>query len=210
MISTGVCVMMSIVCVVYVRNVTAQTTAQFTQIIVPSAQAVDIVDENGQSVEKPVLALSPTILSTLLGTTQQKLRIMNPMRGAEWSVTIAPADGPGALWHSETAEYDVNDNDQEDGADADVQGGALSIDPSRADIQTILNSRECPSNVLSLGTPATFNEYNPQYSSISLISGSALYASYCGWDVTGIRLRQVVPPQLPDGQYGIHLVLTIL
>lgn len=182
----------------------------FTQVILPRPQAVAVVDEAEQPITQPTIALTPKIVSAVLGTPQQRLRIMNPTRDVDWSVTIAPSEGPGALWQSNVAAYDVNDQGVSDGPDEDTSGGKLTIDPSHAQIQSIEDVGDCPATGLSLGSLSSFDEYNTAVSSITLLSGSAVYTSYCGWDVTGIRLQQVVPSAQPDGTYVLHLTITII
>lgn len=189
----------------------ARTVVTFQQTILPGPNSVDVVDENGNPSEHPTIPLTPTVLSSVLGTPQQQLRIMNPARNIEWSVTVAPINGPHALWeNAEGGSYDMNDSSIVDGPDADTAGGELSIDPSTARIVPVTNPTDCPTTDLSLGTASSFNEYNTQFSSISLVSGTARYAAYCGWDVSGIRVKQTVPPQLPNGTYRLHLVITIM
>lgn len=185
-------------------------TTTFTQTIIPAPQSARIVDERGEDIVAPTITLTPTIVNGVLGTDDERLRIANPVRDAEWSVTIAPVDGPRALWTGSRSRYDMNDAGPEDGPDIDVSGGRLSIDPSSARIQSVTNAKSCPVEGLSLGSPSSFSEYHPAYGSISLLSGSAMYASYCMWDVTGVRIQQDVPHDLPREQYGIHLVITIL
>lgn len=182
----------------------------FTQVILPRPQAVTVVDEAEQPVTQPTVLLTPKVLSAVLGTQKQRLRIMNPARDVDWSVTIAPSDGPGALWQSSVATYDVNDQGISDGPDEDVSGGKLTIDPSHAQIRPIVDIGDCPATGLSLGSTASFDEYNTKVSSITLLSGSAVYTSYCGWDVTGIHLQQVVPNAQPDGTYVLNLTITII
>lgn len=201
----------AVVVVLFASNTArANNATTFTQTIVPGPQVIHVVDDAGSIIEKPVIPLTPTVLNSVLGTPEQKLRIMNPTHDADWSVTIAPTEGPDALWVSSLASYDVNDQNQNDGPDPDTQGGRLSIDPSRATVQAIPGIGDCPSTSLSLGSASSFDAYNPVFSSITLLSGSALFTAYCGWDVTGIHVQQIVPPNLPHDIYKLHLTITII
>ncbi|MCW1930490.1 MAG: hypothetical protein KIH62_004205 [Candidatus Kerfeldbacteria bacterium] len=190
----------------------ADTVVNFQQTILPGPNSIDVVDDAGEIVAQPRIDLSPTVISSVLGTSKQKLRIMNPARDVEWSVTIAPVDGPRSLWKSSGATFDTNDTSDIDGPDTDTSGGRLSIDPSLADIESIVDPDNCPTSDLSLGTPSSFSEYDSAFSSISLVSGSARLASYCGWDISGIRVQQTLPYILPESAdpFHLHLVITIM
>ncbi len=178
---------------------------------------IGIVDGSGNPVASPTAAFNATLAHTLcqtapaiFGTSSQRLRVTNNLVTNGWTVSIAPTDGPGALWTSGSDTYDFNDPSGSppgcaDGADADTRGGRLGINPSSA---TITPASGCSTTGITKGSATAFQE--GVIDSIQLLNASSSSQRFCWWDITGIALEQVIPPIQPSGTYSLNLTVTIL
>lgn len=217
-IYSSIAVFQVVVLATLISPVLAKTVTQFTQTILNGPQSIEIIDESGTSVAAPAVTIAlpessplPQVVTAVLGSAQQRIRILNPSVDTPWSVSIAATQGPTALWSDGSNTYDYNDSqDGSDGPDPDTRGGALAIDPSSSVLAAYPSNGNCPSTGLSLGTPSSFNEHGQEVSSVTLISGSPVVAAYCQWDVTGIKLQQIVPGQQPPSQYNLDFTITII
>lgn len=163
---------------------------------------IDIVDAGGASVATPSVDFTPALFgwigqqsSGTLGTAAEKIHVFNNTVTPAWSVTLAAADGPIALWDSGVDTYDYNDT---------VTAGRLLVDPS---VATLTPSSDCANTGVSLGGAQYFSE--GVLDSVTLVNADATAQTECQWDLTGAALTQDIPPRQPDGDYILDLVLTV-
>ena len=179
--------------------------------------AVDIVDGVGSPVGSPSAGFSS--LSTLftcaettatLGTSSQKIRISNMTANTNWTLSIGTTAGPTALWNNagNSNHFDFNDMTGttpgcSDGSDTDLFAGKLRVEPAAS---TLANQAGCTSSGILLGTNQDYDQGTVD--SIPLIVASSANTE-CYWDITGIGLRQMVPPEQNSDSYTLGLTLTV-
>lgn len=195
---------------VFFQPVWAVTSA-FTQTILPGSASVGFTDEAGNGSNEAVVDLNADtvqsnsqVITAVLGTPNQKVHIINPALDTKWAVTLAAKNGPSATWDNDNGvdSYDYNN--------AVGQQGQMTVDPSGANIIAIPDNRTCPVGGLFLGSASSFRAGADPITDITIVSGSALYSTYCAWDLTGIKIQQVVPAEQPLGTYHLPFTLTIL
>lgn len=193
---------------IYLQPTWAATSA-FTQTILPATSSVDFTDEQGNGTGEAVIVLAPEtvqptaqVITAVLGTANQKIHIINPSLDTEWAVTLAASQGPEAAWSDGVEQYDYNN--------ALEQAGQMTVDPSGAKIVAIPNNGTCPVDGLFLGTPSSFGQGEDPIADITIVSGKALYSTYCAWDLTGVKIQQVIPAEQPLGTYHLPFTLTII
>lgn len=183
--------------------------------IVSGILSIDIVDNNGISVENPVFALdqktfsySNSNSSGLFGFNNQKIRISNTTSNPSWSASLSATYGSGAYWTNGSASYDFNDStlNAEDGFDSDVIGGQMSVDPLSSGSITPKSGGN--STGVSLSGLSSFIESVQNSVTIATSSSTAQTNSY--WDIMGINILQSIPAGQPSGEYLINLTLTII
>lgn len=174
---------------------------------------VDIVDNNGDPVASPSMALNAVNLSFAFQTSNstfssstEKVRVSNSSVNPQWTLTIAADSGATALWTSGTNDYDFNDSTAgaADGGDTDNFGGQLSIDPSTG---TITPEGGCSSTGITKGSSASYVEGVTD--SITLLTAGGTADTGCYWDFTGIDIDQTIPAQQATGNYSLDMTLTI-
>ena len=174
---------------------------------VPTMLGIDIIDNLGNSIANPSVALDPIPLSLtyqvtngVFGDSFQKIRV-NTTDNASWSLSLAASD-PTDLWSS-SAPYDFNDatSSAQDGLDTDGVGGQLSVNPLVGTLDGTCNTG------LSKGSAASFVEGITD--SIILLTAAAGDTN-CYVDFTGVDLQQSIPREQPVADdYNIDMVLTI-
>lgn len=101
--------------------------------------SADIVDSGGTPVVSPSVIMNSVIVTIghqsatgVFGEVNQKIRVTNNSGNAQWTLTLAADAGPTAFWDGTPADYDFNDPTANagDGADDDVFGGRMSLNPS--------------------------------------------------------------------------------
>ena len=174
--------------------------------------SVDIVDDNGDPVSTPSLAFSPLSFSFTpqtatgtLGVIDQKIRVSNNSGNEQWNLSIA-ADNSTSLWSGGGAYYDYNDDSAgaTDGADADIYGGQLSLDPN---FLVITPQSSCSDTGLVVGDAAAFVEGS--LDSLTLVEANSSAATGCYWDISGINVSQTVPAEQATNLYSLPMSLTI-
>jgi hypothetical protein len=185
----------------------ADSVAQFTQTILPPAHSIDFVDESGQATDTAIVDLNVTtsssqtqIVSSVLGTPNQKIHIINPALNSTWSVTVAATNGPDSVWAGTSSSYDYNNS----------VAGELTIDPSQADIEALPDDSSCPVAALFLGSRSSFGSGSVPIDNITIVNGSAVYSAFCAWNITGIQVQQLVPGGQAIDEYYLPLTLTII
>lgn len=176
---------------------------------------VGIVDGAGQPFSAASFTLTPasyafscTVSNGTLGSTSQKIRIVNSTTSPGWTVTIAATQGGGAVWQptSQSTTYDFNDpgGSPVGCADSDGDGvaGQLVLDPSSA---TLLPGAGCTTTGVSLGSPSAFTSSTP----ITLATASAGASAACSWDLLGLPLQQTIPAHQAEDTYQLNLTVTI-
>jgi len=176
--------------------------AMYAVVTFSGTLGIDIVDAGGASVATPSVDFAPALFGWVgqqspgtFGTAAQKVHIFNNTTTATWSVTLAAASGPTALWDSGTDTYDFNGT---------AANGRLLVDPP---VATLAPSSGCTTTGVSLGAAQYFAE--GALDSVTLVSSDATAQTECQWDVTGMSLVQDIPARQPDGDYVLDLVLTI-
>ncbi|MBN1373788.1 hypothetical protein JW962_00430 [Candidatus Dojkabacteria bacterium] len=175
---------------------------------------VDIVDTDGNPVLTPTVEMSQVPISIysqtstgVLGTDSQKIRIDNGTANESWILTIAATEGPLALWSDSINSYDYNDPTEYvgDGADIDLFGGQMTIDPST---MIITPDAMCSTTGISVGSVNSFSE--GVVDSIVLLTAGASTTAPCSWDITNIGISQKIPGEQPAGIYSINMTLTVI
>ncbi len=186
----------------------------------PSATLnTDFVDTNGSSVASPSAALNNTNLTLdcqtttgTLGSSSQRVRVKNTTSTPGWSLSIAATSGSTALWSAGTPKYDFNDGSGSPagcaaGLDSDIYAGQMSINPAAGTL-TSRSVALCNNTGVTKGSQASFSEGT--VNSITLLTGSALAATGCYWELTGIDISQNIPANQNIGNYAINLTMTIV
>lgn len=177
----------------------------------------DIVDGSGTSVGSPSITMS--VLSTVfnctqstgtLGTPTEHIRVSNMSANAGWNLSLAPTDGPTALWRNvgNIAQYDFNDPTGstpgcQDGPDADSVAGLLSVQMAAA---TLTPQSGCSTTNINFGADNTFDEGATD--SVPLLTAAAGSNTECYWDLAGITLKQQIPAEQAPGTYSINFTIT--
>lgn len=176
--------------------------AMYAVVTFSGTLGIDIVDAGGASVVTPSVDFTPALFGWVVqqspgvfGTASEKVHVFNNTTMPTWSVTLAAAAGPTALWNSGTDTYDFNGT---------AANGRLLIDPS---VSTLTPSSGCTSTGVSLGAAQYFLQGS--LDSVTLVSSDATAETECQWDVMGISLVQDIPARQSDGDYVLDLVLTV-
>ncbi len=177
----------------------------------------DIVDSGGTPIANPSVTMSPAVKdvacnssSGTLGTSSERLRVVNHSANIPWSMSIAATDGTNALWTDGSALFDFNDPSGAPagcsaGADADVYAGQLSFAFGSASISP---ESGCSSSGVTLGSNAGFNEGT--LDSVTLASAGSSAETGCYWDIQGIDVAQSIPGGQPSGNYSLDLTVTVV
>ena len=127
-----------------------------------------------------------------------------------WTLSIGTTAGPTALWNNagNSNHFDFNDMTGttpgcSDGSDTDLFAGKLRVEPAAS---TLANQAGCTSSGILLGTNQDYDQGTVD--SIPLIVASSANTE-CYWDITGIGLRQMVPPEQNSDSYTLGLTLTV-
>lgn len=178
---------------------------------------VDIVDSGGASVTSPSfsfgnlsLVFQCTESTGTLGTASEMIRVTNMSANANWTLTIAPTDGPTALWKNaaNTAWFDFNDVTGsppgcQDGPDADTVAGKLRVEPSTA---TLTPQAGCSNTNISPGSDTDYDEGVKD--TVTLLTAAAGSNTECYWDLSGVTLLQQIPGEQTPDDYSIMFTLT--
>lgn len=184
--------------------------------LLPISLTADIVNASNVSVVSPsVLFPAKTfdfacqVSAATLGVPAQQLRVVNTTSNVLWTLSIGLTAGPTALWSDGGVNtYDFNDPASGgciDGADADTQAGALTVNPSGA---TIVPDVSCSSAGVALGASMVFSEGTVD--SVTIARGTATTETNCMWNLTGVALSQQIPPEPAAASYGLGLTITLL
>lgn len=177
----------------------------------------DIVDSGGVAVANPSVTMSSAIkdiycttTTGTLGTSGQRMRVVNHSSNRSWTLSIAATDGNTALWNDGSALFDFNDTSGAPpgcsaGSDADVYAGQLGFGFGSA---TVSPESGCSSTDISLGSSAGFEEGVTD--SVTLMSAGATAEMGCYWDLQNVDLSQTIPPGQAAGDYSIDLTITVV
>lgn len=170
-----------------------------TMVFAAGRLSVEIVGRGEPGVAFSSISFSwDTQTSTgTLGNNKQRIRITNTTGNPIWTLSIAPATGPSALWQSVDQSYDFND-------------------PSGAGQLTVLAETATIVPVLSCTSVAGITRQSQQafvegiVDAVSLLVAGPTAAGNCRWEVIGITLRQTVPGGQRPGTYTLSMMLTIV
>ncbi len=177
----------------------------------------DIVDAGGASISAPVVSMAPavkdfscTVSTGTLGSTGQRLRLINHSANIPWTLSIAATDGATALWDNGAAVFDYNDPSGSPsgcsaGTDLDAYAGQLGFGFSSA---SVTPQSGCTSTGLALGSDAGFEE--GVIDSITLATASSAAETGCYWDVQDIAVQQSIPSGQPSGTYSLNLTISVV
>lgn len=177
--------------------------------------SIDIVDNEGNSIENPIFNLDSKVFDYLNSTSQgifgfnnQKIRVTNSTSNPSWTISLSATNGDSTVWmENGFLGYDFNDptSNAEDGFDEDSLGGQMTIDPSFGSI----TAKESSSiNGISLANQASFIEGTQN--SITIASSSSITETNSYWDIMGITILQSIPALQRVGNYSIDMTLTII
>ena len=183
-------------------NVQANNQSILNQAINDSVKSIDIVDSSGISVANPAVNFSavsfsytPQTTAGVIGTSNQRIRIVNPTGVSTWSAAIA-GSAPGANWISGVDNYNF-DNPA-------VGRGRLTVNPS---VATVVGLGACTTTDVNKGTAAGFD--NGNVDSITIVSASVSGDPFCRWEVQGVDLSQFIPGGQLPGAYSVTMVLSV-
>ncbi len=175
--------------------------------------ATDMVDASGDPIANPNVAFPATYSQTIcttnstpLVTSGRLIRVSNQTPNSNWTLSLAPTSGPGALWQSGGHSYDFNDSALGgcgDGADLDGSGGQLGVDLVS---WSITPEQECSGTGISAGSSMNFSEGSVDAITLATASSGAMAACY--WDVNGVNLTQKLPALVAPGDYHLDMTLT--
>lgn len=148
------------------------------------------------------------LVTAMLGTTSQRLRIENDLVTNGWNVSIAATAGPTTLWAAGSNRYDFNDPMLDgcgDNNDSDAYAGQLQVKPAAMTLTPYQTG--CGTTGLSSGPDTKFDEGVTD--AITLVSGSSSSVRFCHWDALSVGLEQRIPAKTSPGSYTIDMTVTI-
>jgi hypothetical protein len=181
------------------------------------AFSTDIVDASGNSVSSPSVTMSPitanfacTTSSGVLGTSTQRIRVLNHSADPQWTLSIAATGGNTALWSGGAGLYDFNDPSGSPpgcaaGGDSDTYAGLLGFDFGSA---AITPESGCSTTGVSFGGNANFEEGVTD--AVTLGTAGSPASSGCYWDFENVGLNQQIPAGQPGGSYSLNLTVTLV
>ncbi len=183
--------------------------------LLPETLSGDIVNASNVSVTNPAAAFAARTFdfncqasTATLGVAAQQIRVVNTTANAAWTLSIAPTNGPTAVWSDGgTNTYDVNDPTGagcSDGVDPDAVAGRLTVDPS---VATVTPDASCSATGITKGTQTAFEQGVAD--SIPLVIGTASSEINCTWNITGVALSQQIPAEAAPASYSLGLTITL-
>lgn len=181
----------------------------------PILLATDIVDGAGASVVSPTVSFASQTFgftcqtaTATLGSATQKIRVTNTTATPGWQLSIAPTNGPTAVWSDGgTNTYDVNDPTSSgcsDGTDPDGTGGQMTIDASASTVTSSTNG--CNMTGITKGVSRALSQGVTDAIPLLTSAGGDIN---CSWDMTDISIAQTIPGEQYYTNYSIGLTLTI-
>jgi hypothetical protein len=185
-----------------------------------SVLSASMVDASGSPLPSASFALSTNTVSDtcqgslgLLGTADQKLRVLNSTTNPAWTLSIAATDGPTALWRNlgNTEQFDFNETSGDpagcaDGPDSDNKAGYFAFAPSS--FGQITAKPGCNNTGITLGGTQQFAEGTTDSLTIATASGAT--QTGCYWDIGNILMGQFSPAYQPADSYYINMTITIV
>jgi hypothetical protein len=164
--------------------------------------SVDIVDAGGVAVVSPTVTFAAKTFdwsaqqsTSTLGISIAKIRINNTTGTPAWTLSVAAASGPTALWESGSDNYDFNGSSTT---------GRLQVDPSAI---VLTPQGGCSSNGISTNFSSFYFAQGTK-DSIDIARANGSTDTNCYWDITGVGLTQDIPAAQALGSYSLALVLT--
>lgn len=195
-------------------KVLASSTSNFTQEITAGTIAADIVDASYVTVGSPSVAMSNTpfsfscqTITGTFGTNSQRVYVTNPdAADSGWSLTLA-ASSATDVWDSAGTDFDFNDptgSGCTDGADADLLGGQMTINPSAGTVAQGASAHGTTG--ISKGSSSAFSQGVTDSITIMTSDGTTDIGD---WYITGVEVSQKIPAEQPAAaDYDINMVLT--
>ena len=196
----------------------AANNANITQTISSGTLVTDIRDASRVTIANPTFAMAGTTFSFncqtttgTIGSASQRLYVDNPgAANAGYTLTLAATAGATGLWNNAgvTQSFDFNDPTTAgciDGADADLKGGQLTVDPAASTLTA--DCASCTITGITKGAPAAFSQAVTD--SVTLLTAAAGSDDVGRWYLTGIGLSQSIPGEQPNDSYTINLTATV-
>lgn len=200
-------------------SVFASGTSNFTQTIVAGTLATDIVDASYVTVGSPTMAMAQATLSYAcqtitgyFGTDTQVVYVNNPSAAANgWTLSLA-ASATTAVWDGAATDFDFNDptgSGCTDGADTDVVGGQMTVDPTAATGATLAEGQSANGTTgVTLGAAAA--AYSEGVTDTVVIAQSSGSTDIGDWIIKNVKISQKIPAeQAVASDYDINMVLSI-
>ena len=195
----------------------AVNTLDITQTINAGALATDVRDAGLVSVTSPSFGLSALTFSFncaastgVLGSDSQRIYVDNPgAADGGWTLTVAATDGATTNWQNTgaTASFDFNDPTSSgctDGADTDLFGGQLGLNPSAGTLTA--DCASCTTANITKGSATAFSQGSTD--SITLLTAAAGSDDSGRWYLTDVTANQTIPAQQTVSNYSINLTIT--
>jgi|GEM_PF-1951985 len=192
---------------IFTIQVLASNEPVFNQTINSAAFAVDIVDENGNSVEHPTVNFGAVTFSFSeqtshgqLGTDSQRIRANNPSDIETWTVNLSGSSN-SATWTSSENHYHFND-----ASGGGYANGQMTVDPSTGAISGVAG---CLTDHISKGNSESFADGSVD--SIDIMTASTGTATSCQWDFIGAadNITQKIPAGQAVGSYSLDMTVSI-
>ena len=146
------------------------------------------------------------------GTPTEQIYVKNTGAANNgWVVSLAAAS-PTNVWASAGRAFDFNDptgSGCTDGADTDIVGGQMTVNPSVGTLAVGQCTAGCSTTGVTKGSSAAFNEGT--IDDVTILSAAAGSDDVGDWTLQGVAISQKIPGEQPAASdYNINMVLSIL
>ena len=200
----------------------AAATPTLNQTINAGTLATDIRDASRVTVGSPSVAMSAATLSFscltggsrpsgTLGSDSQRVYVDNPDNADNgWTLAIAATSGATAVWTDGGSNtYDFNDaggSGCTDGADADLVGGQMTIDPASATTTTDY-SGSSTTGITLLGSATAFVQATTD--SITLVTAANTSADIWRGYFKSYTIYNTIPAEQAAAAYTLGFTITV-
>jgi len=192
------------------------TYSQYPEVRVVGTLSIDFVNYE-QTPISPTFPFQSKLMQSSCQTSQSQepgdgayMRITNDISTSGWSASLAPTDGPSALWYDSSGDNYLDFNDPAGspsgcypGNDGDTYAGQLNVHAS----SIYVAGSNCSHTGLSVGADSAFHE--GVVNNITLISADSSSSRFCLWYAGGLKMTQLIPPLTRTGEYKLDMTLTV-
>jgi hypothetical protein len=197
------------------------SNSNFGQTINAGTLSTDIRDASRTPVVSPSVAMSATTVSFdcqqggtastgTFGSNTQRIYVDNKNAANNgWTLALAATSGATSKWTGATYNFDFNDAGGSpagcgDGTDPDSLAGQMTVDASVGTLTA--DCTKCTTANISKGASSSYVEGTTD--SITLLSATSTASKVGRWYLTGVAVKQTIPPDQEADSYTINMSLT--